>query len=72
MTKSKKSKMFKTSKPNYTEEPVVKPEPVVEEVPVMSKYVLTKDINLSMKKGMEVSKDKYDELVRKGFGSWFE
>jgi len=39
---------------------------------VPEEYILTKDINRNLKKGMSVSKEKYSELINNGLGDWFK
>ena len=48
-------------------EPEAKKEPEPEK-----KYKLIRTVNLSLKKGDSVSKDKYDQMVKGGMAPWFE
>ena len=71
--------MYGKTKKKSTESPKPQPAPEVkeekkEEKPVAptEEFTLTRDVNLTLKKGMKVSKEKHDKMVANGFARWFQ
>ena len=65
-----KKKVSKSDVPKIKEEVVEVKEEIKVDKP-KKEYVLKKDVNQSLKAGMKVSEEKYNELVKNGLSGWF-